>query len=519
MQGWRSNMDGNSGKYIDVVKVIRKRYIFALSVIILALILTQVIIQYNINNQMNYSRVVNISGRQRMLSQQISKDVYALYSIDNKEEISNYIEDLNTTVSTWKKSNTDLQNGNVSEGISIKNSEKIKEMFKVIQVPYDNIIDVSDDIIKMLESGSYSKADLLNKVNLIESNERVFLKGMDDIVFQYDSEAKAKIVYIKNIELVLFIITMLLILFEILFIFVPAEKSIIKAFQEIIESRKNFYKLFEVAPGAMFLVDHDTDNVILLNKQGEHFKTKVCGHDEEVNFNNFSGSKSQEYKELFEKIKVNEKIENEEVVIRTKKENSMAMLISSIKLYFDKKSTILIAFADITNQKREKEVLKKLASYDELTGLYNRRFGQTLLENTYLRAQSGCLDFSVCFIDIDGLKFVNDNLGHEEGDWYIKTIADTIKENVRENDCVFRYGGDEIVAVFENYSVEEVNKMAKKIEEKLNMIQASENKSYNLSISAGAVNFKDNSEYTLEEILRQADYIMYEKKKLKKSCR
>lgn len=510
-------MENDSNKYIEVLKTIRKRYIFALSIIVLALISSQIIIQNNINNQTDYSRIINISGRQRMLSQQISKDVLGIYIETNKEKRNFYMEELTQALVTWEKSNKDLQQGNIKEGISGINSKKIKDMFLTIEKPHNNIIKASNELLKIANNDD--KALILEQVKIIQDNEKLFLEAMDDIVFQYDTEAKEKIIMIKKIEFALLAITLLLILFEILFIFVPAEKSIIKAFKEINESRKNFTKLFEVAPGAMFLVDHETDDVILINKQGEDFKSKIFGEIEELNLNNITELEVKKYKGLFEKIKYNEKIENQELMIKTKTEKNIAMLISSIKLYFDKKSTILLAFADITNQKKEKEVLKKLASYDELTGLYNRRYGWSVFEDVYRKSKAETLDFSVCFIDIDGLKWVNDNLGHEEGDWYIKTIAWTIKENVNDSDCVFRYGGDEMVIIFDNNDFEKAKNIINTIEEKLNKIQVDENKSYNLSISTGMVKYDPNGEVTLEELVRQADYCMYENKKLKKACR
>lgn len=512
-------MDINSIKYTKVVKSIRKRYIFALSIIVLALILSQIIVQYNINNGMSYSRTINISGRQRMLSQKISKDVYAIYLADNKETIDFYINELESSIELWKKSNIYLQEGNLSEGISGVNSKEVKDMFLKIEEPHKIIINASNDIIHMVRNNTYDKSILLDKIRLIESNERIFLKGMDDIVFQYDLEAKEKILMIRNIEIALLVITLILILFEVLFIFMPAEKNIIRAFKEINESRKNFHKLFEVAPGAMFLVDYDTDDVILLNKQGEDFKHKLFGNAKELNIKNFAYSEAENQTELLEKIKLNEKIENQEMIIKTEAEKNIAMAISSIRLYFDKKSAILLAMADITNQKKEKEVLKKLASIDELTGLFNRRYGWTLLENLYLKAESGLVDFSICFIDIDGLKSVNDNLGHEEGDWYIKTITNCIEENVGNRGFVFRYGGDEVVVVFTDCDNGQASDILSKTEQKLRRIEVLENKSYKLSISFGIVSYNSDDEGNLEELVKKADYRMYENKKIKKVSR
>ncbi|MFL0164078.1 diguanylate cyclase [Candidatus Clostridium helianthi] len=512
-------MEKNSVRYTRVIKTIRKRYILALCIIIFALLLSQIIVQCNINNEMSYSRIINIAGRQRMLSQKISKDVYAIYLSENKETEDLYIDELASALEIWEKSSTDLQRGNIEEGISKISNKKIEDMFLDIKKPHEAMINSSREIIDMAKISNYNRSQFLSKMRIIEENEKLFLKGMDDIVFQYDLDAKEKILMIKNIEIILLAITLMLILFEILFIFAPAEKSIIKAFRDINESRKNFYKLFEVAPGAMFLVDYDTEDVILINKQGKDFKSKLFEKDKKLNIRNIIFSKVENNDEWIKKIKFNERLENQEMVITTEAEKNIAMLISSIKLYFGKKSTILLAIADITNQKKEKEDLEKLANVDELTGIFNRRYGLSILEDTYAKAKSDDEDFSICFIDIDGLKLVNDKFGHDEGDWYIKTIANCIKENIGESNSAFRHGGDEFIVIFPKIDSGQVNQIIDKIQKRLKIIEDSEGKTYKLEISFGLTSYKLNESDNLEELLRKADYKMYENKKLKKASR
>ncbi|WP_271813379.1 diguanylate cyclase [Clostridium beijerinckii] len=512
-------MEKNSVRYTSVIKRIRRRYILALCIIIFALLLSQIIVQYNINNEMSYSRIINIAGRQRMLSQKISKDVYAIYLSENKETEDLYIDELVSALEIWRKSNTDLQRGNIEEGISKISNRKIEDMFLDIKKPHEAMINSAYDIIDMVKSSNYNKSEFLSKMHIIQDNEKLFLKGMDDIVFQYDLDAKEKILLIKNIEVILLAITLMLILFEILFIFAPAEKNIIKAFKDINESRKNFHKLFEVAPGAMFLVDYDTEDVILINKQGKDFKSKLFGKDKKLNIRNIIFSKVENNDDWIKKIKFNERLENQEMIITTEAEKNIAMLISSIKLYFGKKSTILLAIADITNQKKEKEDLEKLASIDELTGIFNRRYGLSILEDNYMKAKIESGDFSICFIDIDGLKLVNDKFGHDEGDWYIKTVANCIKENIGENNLVFRHGGDEFIIIFPKIGSGQVNQIIDKIQKRLKIIEDLEGKTYKLEISFGLTSYKLNEVDNLEDLLRKADYKMYENKKLKKVSR
>ncbi len=77
---------------------------------------------------------------------------------------------------------------------------------------------------------------------------------------------------------------------------------------------------------------------------------------------------------------------------------------------------------------------------DMLTGILNRRSGMEKLQLELLRAKTNDTPFLLCFIDINSLKLVNDQDGHREGDWLIKTIAESISDYISKDDTLFRYG-------------------------------------------------------------------------------
>lgn len=121
------------------------------------------------------------------------------------------------------------------------------------------------------------------------------------------------------------------------------------------------------------------------------------------------------------------------------------MLSLELVEYLDQ-SCILIGVTDITNLKIKEEELLKHASFDTLTGVMNRRSGMALLEEKIHGPYQQ--EFYVCYIDINGLKTVNDNFGHSAGDDLIKTSCEIINCNIDSGDVLFRMGGDEFIIVF-----------------------------------------------------------------------
>lgn len=510
-------MDLYSNSSKNISRIIRNRYVLALSIIVFLLILSQIIIQHNISNESYASRVINISGRQRMLSQRISKDAYGIFISEDEKTRLTYIEELKKSTDLWKESQLDLKNGDKDKGLPGDNSKKVIQLFSEIEGAHQAMLRASYEIIDIVQRGSYDKEQLWNRIKTIKDNEPLFLNGMDAIVFQYDTESKDKINFIRKIEALLLLLTFSTIILEVFFIFLPAEKSIEKTFTELKESRENLHKLFETAPVALLLVNDDL-SVILQNKFAKEMVVPQVPNIENLKLDKIFDCGSNVSCDLFSKIKYNEKTENQEAILKLENSNKV-VLISSIKIYFNNKPSILLGLSDITRQKEVEEILKRFATYDELTGLVNRRSGWLILENIYEKAKAGLIDFSICFIDIDGLKSVNDTYGHDEGDWYIKTVANVFDGNIDKNNCVFRYGGDEILIILTNYNNLQANSFMKEIEKKLKKIQVSQSKSYPISISYGIVNFRDHKADTLEDYVRKADYFMYENKKLKKATR
>lgn len=107
---------------------------------------------------------------------------------------------------------------------------------------------------------------------------------------------------------------------------------------------------------------------------------------------------------------------------------------------------------DITDKVKKDKMMKEMAYHDTLTGLNNRWYSLEQL-NKMIEED---VNFCVCFIDMDRLKYVNDNFGHNEGDAYIKFISDKLKEYFREDDVICRMGGDEFVVLLKEFPLDEV---------------------------------------------------------------
>lgn len=442
-----------------------RRYIPAVISIVILLIAKQFIVQYQINQDAYLSKLVDISGRQRMLSQRISKDAYALYLNEDKDKINFYLNELKTSLDAWKKTDIDLREGNTSDGLHRENSNKIIELFSEIEGNHEAMLNASYDIIDMIGSGNYSKDLILDKVNMIESNEGIFLEGMDKIVLQYDKESRDKIMFLAKTEMGLFLLTLVIILFEVLHILVPAGFSLSTAFEEIQESNETMLKLFKTAHEALFVVEQESMKVLLMNKQAEKLMNIDSANNKLINIENIIKCKNIEYHNLIEKIKAGEKNENIELIIDVNENKKIDVLLSSKKIHFYKKAAILIGLFDITVQKKAEEVLKNLAITDELTGIYNRRYLEKRINEEIEYSDCHNESLSIIILDLDHFKSVNDSWGHPIGDAILKQTAEIAKNTIRKSDVMFRLGGEEFLVLMPRTRIAQALIVAERIRE------------------------------------------------------
>jgi signal transduction histidine kinase/ActR/RegA family two-component response regulator len=208
---------------------LRRRYIVALSLIALLTIISQLVLQFQIADQKFDSRVINIAGRQRMLSQKITKLSYYIATADSFEAAASPRQELDDALSLWQRSHTGLLHGDTDLGLPGRNSPEILALFERIQARHDTMLGAARAIL-----ASAGTKDVIDwSLRTIREQEAGFLKGMDEIVFRYDREANDKVAFTQLLELILMTVTLLVLALEAILIFAPAVRRIQHDMQEL----------------------------------------------------------------------------------------------------------------------------------------------------------------------------------------------------------------------------------------------------------------------------------------------
>lgn len=229
---------------IDTItfKKLRRMYLFALLTIAVTVILSQLLIQYNLKNQLSDSRIINISGKQRMLSQKLTKEILILNFVTDATQKEQGINRINTIIKLWKFNHYALHNGNDSLGFPKEKSEILSKLFLDIEPNFDNIIQAATSFVENIKLNT-NKKENQKAVQIILENEPLFLTKMNQIVSEYDNEANEKVKLQRNTEYALLVFTLLVLLLEFLFIFKPTNKKVEKLISKLLHSEKKALKL------------------------------------------------------------------------------------------------------------------------------------------------------------------------------------------------------------------------------------------------------------------------------------
>lgn len=197
-----------------------------------------------------------------------------------------------------------------------------------------------------------------------------------------------------------------------------------------------------------------------------------------------------------------------------------------IIVYFIPFSSLIISYifsyrsvlkAQETLKQKQKQ-LSYIAAHDELTGLYNRREFENLLNKTLYHCQRKQHSFALLFVDIDNFKDINDNLGHAKGDAYLKKFSEKLSNLIRLSDILARIGGDEFAIVIPSISSPiEAEQLAQRILETFSQPYAVDNSLWVTTISIGIAIYPDDST-TRAELLQQGDFAMYKAKQSGKNA-
>lgn len=392
---------------------------YAIALLLIAILATSAffVLHAALKESKSTAYVVNISGKQRMLSQHIAHDIYNLLHLytsqpDAYEKIAHIKEQLNNHSSEMLKANEILSTGVLEDGSAIDVSAQIHSLyFEKLHLAQrvQEYNQIAKEAIEAQDLGA-----VLRVVAKIQNLSAPLLQDLNEAVAQYQREGEQRIERIKIYETLIWILTLATLVLEVLFIFEPMVREI----RELSEAKNN----------------------------------------------------------LLESLQ-------QKVELRT--------------LHLEK-----------ANKK-----LEEMAYHDPLTGLRNRLSLESDIEYLLQQHKSHHAPFAVLMFDIDYFKELNDTYGHDFGDIVLEELAQLLQKSFRNEDKIYRTGGEEFVVLLNRSSYEDALYVAHNTLKAVRKHQFKRGAlSVSKTISCGLYYSKIQTFANYKEVLKAVDIALYEAK-------
>lgn len=212
---------------------LRRRYVLALSFIAALSLASQVVIQVALSGNDDAGRVVNIAGRQRMLSQKIAKTALGILEAETPELRNPWIAELTDALKLWEASHDALLFGSGRFGVKGRNSPEVLALFGKLEPTYTVIRHAAGELATGAADPKITHGQLELLAKPILDNEDAFLEGMNAITFQYDKETGDRVAFTRVLEVILLLVMFVVLALEVTFIFIPGEKRNNEFFAEL----------------------------------------------------------------------------------------------------------------------------------------------------------------------------------------------------------------------------------------------------------------------------------------------
>lgn len=310
----------------------------------------------------------------------------------------------------------------------------------------------------------------------------------------------------------LFVTMLIVLVLAVRYAFAPATASLTVALRESAEREADLERLFSASPTAMLLIDANSLEIVRSNLEAEKLLGATTHELDSRPFIDLLDAGHDTNQSFLEKLVAGDTLFEYEVLLMGTENRSIQALAASASTSFGGRWVHVLGLTSIDEIKKAQQDLRYYATFDEKTGLVNRKTGLMLLDKEMDRVKRTFIPTTICFADIANLKQINDRYGHEEGDWMIQTLSRAMTDVVRKGDAAIRLDIAEFMLVLHACPLDQAALLLHRVEKRLADIAFSDPRSFDVRIRFGLALFEPARHPTVEAVVAAAAQDTYEYK-------
>ena len=446
---------------------------------------------------------INIAGRQRMLSQKITKSL-AFIELSNNElvrkihiaELKASVEMFNQTIDAFYAGGDAIDAS--GDPVMIEAQKESKDILIEAKQVWDPVY---ARFQLLWDEDTASINGYVELLSMMKAHNLALLKLMNDLTNNLEDYAEQRSSFLRTFQSIIVVIIFL---------------SFLHAMTRYAKREAYYASLMEKTTDVVMSIDIQTGRFTFVSLSAK----QVLGYDvDDLIDNTVDAIMTDQSKIAFKQI-LNE-IKQTGTLTKERYEADLIAFDGSI-IHTDvvldltlsemgNRQELSADFRDISERKSAEQRLEALAHKDSLTGLSNRHTFIELLEHSIQRCKRTQSTLAVLFIDLDGFKLVNDSFGHETGDALLIELAARMKQCLRDSDHVARMGGDEFTVLLEDVNTQaEVAAISEKLLDQISIPYSYDKHTCHVTASIGCAFYQIDVD--ANELIRQADQAMYDVK-------
>jgi diguanylate cyclase (GGDEF)-like protein len=300
------------------------------------------------------------------------------------------------------------------------------------------------------------------------------------------------------------IVTLIVLALEAFLVFAPASSRMKHDSRKLAEHEQDLNRMFDASPTALLMVDMSSLMILRANQKA----VDLVGVDNEKllqqSLKDLLYDGYQTNRAFFEKLHGNVTLDEFEITMLNASENVVESLVSSRVVRFDGRLAHVLGFTSMNELRVAQQGHEYYATYDELTGLVNRRTGMTFLEKAMARSWRESNPVSIIYANLDALKIANSTYGQAEGDQLIRAAANIMTGLVRSSDFAVRFGDEDFLIILPSCPSLNARRIVENLERLLKSIKGESSRKAVYTIKCGVATFAEDKHNSPDELVAEA---------------